>query len=118
MSERSNFNPSQPQVRRVRFDSCVQIYSEIPWSHESPPARVISPQQNDDDLRYPKSMKESIYALRMEIKSDEQTPVFGIVLLIICLLVLFCLIGFVVHRILLLEVDTEMGKHTNQRKFV
>jgi hypothetical protein len=53
----------------------------------------------------------------MEIRTEERTPVFGIVLLLMCLIALFCLIGFVVHRILLLEVDAELAKQAALRKF-
>jgi hypothetical protein len=54
----------------------------------------------------------------MEIKGDEHTPLCGIVLLIVVLLIAFFLIGFVAHRVLLLEVDSELEKHANARKFV
>jgi hypothetical protein len=54
----------------------------------------------------------------MEIRGDEPTPLFAIALLIICLLVLFLLIGFIVNKILLLEVDSELGKQANARRFI
>jgi hypothetical protein len=53
----------------------------------------------------------------MEIRPDTQTPMFGVLLLIACLIVLFCLIGFVVSRILLLEVDSEISKRAVAERF-
>jgi hypothetical protein len=53
----------------------------------------------------------------MEIRGDEPTSLFAIAVLVICLMVLFLLIGFIAHKILLLEVDSEIGKQANVRRF-
>jgi hypothetical protein len=88
----------------------VEIFSDIPWPHSSPPTESL-PFSDDDVFSSTQSrLKEALYELRMEILGDEPTSIFAIVVLIVCLLVLFCLIGFVVKRILLLEVDSEMAK--------
>jgi hypothetical protein len=103
--------------KKVRFAPQVQVYSDIPWSHAAPPLNR-HPFTTDDAVdSFQNSSKVSVYDLRMEIKANEPTPAFGVVLLVVCLLILFCLIGFVVSRILLLEVDSEIGKQTNPRKF-
>jgi hypothetical protein len=103
--------------KKVRFAPQVQVYSDIPWSHA--PLLLSRRSFTTDDAvdSLQNSSKVSMYDLRMEIKATEPTPAFGVVLLVVCLLILFCLIGFVVSRILLLEVDSEIGKQTNARKF-
>jgi hypothetical protein len=111
------FDGYADRPKKVRFSAQVQVYSDIPWSH-GPPLSNRLPLTTDAVVdSFQNSSKVSVYDLRMEIKTNEPTPAFGVVLLVVCLLILFCLIGFVVSRILLLEVDSEIGKQTNVRKF-
>jgi hypothetical protein len=111
------FDRSPERPKGVTFSPYVQVYSDVPWPHRPPP--VCPRPFPEDDVHGPAqgSSKDTVYYLRVEIKGDEPASVFGVILLIVCLRVLFLLSGFIVHRILLLEVDAEIGKQANPQRF-
>jgi hypothetical protein len=109
------FDAPTPSPKRVRFAPYVQVYSDIPWPHGPPPVEDTPSLSNPFPIQ--SSLKESVSHLRLEIRGDEPTSLFAIAVLVVCLFVLFLLIGFIANKILLLEVDSELGKQANSRRF-
>jgi hypothetical protein len=52
---------------------------------------------------------DSAYVLRAEREPDEKFGCFGVCVLIVCLIVLFLLIWFVMKKVLLLEVENQIS---------
>jgi hypothetical protein len=109
--------PPPPQrEKRVRFAPFAEVYRDIPWARK--PADMGFSTSSDlvtfDSIEtspLESSLKDSVYTLRTEIKGDEALTVAGIVILIFCLFILFFVIWFVVRKVLLLEVDAEIGNN-------
>jgi hypothetical protein len=97
--------PPPAAERRVRFAPFTEVYRDIPWAR--PTDLEVAPTES--------SLRESVSALRTEIKGDEALPLAGIVILVFCLFALFFLIWFVVRKVLLIEVDAEIDKHYAQQ---
>jgi hypothetical protein len=99
--------------KRVRFSPVLQIYSDIPWSHSR-----VSPVQceflSDDEPVFPlqSRFQESLYSLRTEIAGEAALTYTEVLALIVVLLLLFFVVWFVVNKVLLLEIETEMQKQT------
>jgi hypothetical protein len=95
--------PPAPE-KRVRFSPVTEVYRDIPWAYD-PADRSF----DANELLLQTRLKDSVCALRTEIKADEALTLPGVILLIISLLVLFFVIWFVVRKVLLLEVDSAIG---------
>ena len=52
--------------------------------------------------------EEQREALRTQIEAEENVSLLGVVILVACLVFLFCLIWFVVNKILLLEIEAQV----------
>jgi hypothetical protein len=101
-------SPSWGSPKKVRFAPHPQVYADIPWTSSTSPDPLAFP----DDGLFPLqgNFRESVYALRTEIRTPEAMSGVSVAILIVCLFFLFLMIWFVVHKILLLEVDSEIGK--------
>jgi hypothetical protein len=110
--------PPQQTEKKVHFAPFSEIYRDIPWSHR--PAQPIESDftrnfDNTDLSPLDADLRESVYALRTEIRGDEAMTMTGLIILVIFLLVLFLMIWFVVRKVLLLEVDTEIDRQGSRR---
>ena len=94
--------------RRVRFSPFPEVHPDIPWRMNSQASKSI---ERDESVLYPlqSSLKEPVFVLRTEIDPEENISSTGVAILILCMIVLFMLIWFVVHKILLLEIELQIG---------
>ena len=108
-----NFPAGDPNnVRRVRFSPYPEVHKEIPWLKKKDQGIL-----DNDDVLYPlhSSLKyENSFHLRTVMENDD-ISLFGIAVLIACLFILFVMIWFVVNKILLLEIETQVSEHSENR---
>jgi hypothetical protein len=99
--------------KRVRFSPVLQIYSDIPWAHSG-----VSPLEcelfSDDEPAFPlqSRVQESLYYHPTVIAGETALTYKEVLALIIVLLLLFFVVWFVVNKVLLLEIETEMRKQS------
>ena len=92
--------PERP--KRVVFATAPQIHRDIPW--KSGESKIL----NDEDVLYPMQSSMKRLHLRTQIEAEENVSLLGVVILVACLVFLFCLIWFVVNKILLLEIEAQV----------
>lgn len=63
---------------------------------------------NDEDVLYPIRSSLKTLHLRTQMETEDHTSIWGIVVLVICLVFLFCVIWYVVNKILLLEIEAQV----------
>jgi hypothetical protein len=105
----------QPPEKKVTFAPFFQVSRDIPWSHNSAAAPDLRAFSGQERLPLQSSLKtESICSLRTEIRTGENLAAYGILLVVVCLLALFFLIWYIVHVVLLLEVESEIGNRATR----
>jgi hypothetical protein len=101
---------SEVQKKKVRFSPMPEYHSEIPWARQ---ARGSQEKESltDGDMLYPlqSSFKDSAYIFRAEKEPEDKFSCFGVCTLIVCLVVFFLLIWFVVSKVLLLEIQSQVN---------
>jgi len=109
-------SPARPE-KKVRFAPFTEICRGIPWSYSPTKIGRSDLVQSDAENLSPLhgNLRESVCALRTQVKATDQIPVIGVLLLLICLCALFLLIFFLVRVVLLLEVDSELNSHAGRQ---
>jgi hypothetical protein len=97
----------QSPAKKVRFAAHPHVYTDISWAHSNADALSSS---DSALLPLQSTLRESAYDLRTEIRVSDPTTVAGVIILMVALLFLFLMIWFIVQQILLLEVESEIGK--------
>jgi hypothetical protein len=100
---------SEAPKKKVRFALDPEGCGHVPWS----PARAQKKELlGEGNVLYPirNNFKDSAYILRAEKEPDDTFGCFGICVLMMCLIVFFLLIWFVMNKVLLLEVENRVGQ--------
>jgi hypothetical protein len=99
----------QPPEKKVRFAPFFDISRAVPWSQNRAASPGLGAFNRHELLPQPSGLKpESIYYLRTEMRTGDSLTAFGM------LLALFLVIWYIVHTVLLLEVESEIGKRATR----
>jgi hypothetical protein len=105
---------AEVQKKKVRFGLYPDSYGHVPWSRDMTCRPQEKESLRDGSVLYPihSSFKDSAYILRAEREPDDRFSCFGICVLIVCLIVLFLLVWFVMSKVLLLEVENQVNRRS------
>jgi hypothetical protein len=111
--------PKSTEKKKVRFSPFPEYHEGIPWKCQSNGASRQTEKLllNEGEILYPMQdgFKDGAFVLRAEREGEDGFGCFGICALIACLIVLFLLIWFVVNKVLLLEIESQVNSGSGVR---